>query len=123
MLTDFLEGYMERFLGVLRNTSRNADAAWLRQSFQTCRHVHAVAEDVATIDDDVADIDPNAKLDPLLLRHVGVALHHATLDIKSTAHGVDRAAELSQHSVASVLDNASTVFADLGIDEDTQMFL
>jgi hypothetical protein len=91
--------------------------------YQTCRHVHAVAEDVATIDDDVADIDPNAKLDPLLLRHVGVALHHATLNIKSTAHGVDHAAELGQHSIAGVLDNTAAVFGNLGIDEGAQMVL
>jgi hypothetical protein len=40
---------------------------------------------------------------------------------KEAAQGVNDAPELSQHSVAGVLDNVSAVFADLGVDQDTQM--
>ena len=52
---------------VLLHPGRHADAAWFRKTLQTCRHVHAVTENVATIDNDVAKIDADAELDPLPL--------------------------------------------------------
>src|SRR5262249_6556271 len=100
---------------------RHADAAGLRNTFQPCGHVHAIAEDVATVDHHIADIDADAKLDPLLLGHVRVALGHASLDIDSAAHRVHDAAELSQQAIAGALDNAPTVLRDLGINEGAQV--
>ena len=101
----------------------DANAAGLSNPLQPCGNVHAVTEDVATIDDDVADIDADAKLDPLLMWHVGVALRHATLNIDGTAHRVHDAVELGQQPIAGVLDDPPTVLRDLGIDEGTQMVL
>src|SRR5258708_24521948 len=54
--------------------------------------------------------------DPPLLRHVGIALKHATLDLDGTAQCIDHARELSQHAVACRLDDPSLVFLDLGIE-------
>src|SRR6266536_741927 len=42
---------------------------------------HGVSLYVATVDDNIPDIDADAKFDPPLLRHVGITLHHAALDI------------------------------------------
>jgi hypothetical protein len=75
------------------------------------------------IDDDVADIDADAKLDALLMWHVGVTLRHATLNIDGTTHRVHDAVELGQQPIAGVLDDPPTVLRDLGIDEGTQMVL
>ena len=74
-------------------------------------------EDVATVDDDVTDIDADTELNLLLLWHLGIALGHAALDIKSAAHCVHYAAKLSQQPIAGVLDNTAAVFGNLGIDE------
>src|SRR6202022_1945882 len=117
LLASVPKGERHLIAHLLIGRAGDADATGLRNPLQPCGYVHAVAEDVATINDDVADIDPNAKLDPLPLRHICVALHHATLNIKSTAHGVDHAAELGQHSITGVLDNTAAVFGNLGIDE------
>ena len=57
-----------------------------RQRLQSRRHVHAVAPHVVAIDDDVAEVDADAELDPLLRRNVGIALGHAALDLDRAAH-------------------------------------
>ena len=38
-------------------------------AFEPCRDVDAVAVDVVALDDDVADVDADAELDPLVLRY------------------------------------------------------
>jgi hypothetical protein len=47
-------------------------------------------------------------------------LSHTALDLNGTAHRVYDTAELSKHAVARVLDDLTTMFADLGISESTQ---
>ena len=46
-----------------RTAAETADAARLRQRLQPRRDVHAVAENVAVLDDHVAEIDADAELD------------------------------------------------------------
>jgi hypothetical protein len=92
-------------------------SSWLRQSLQTRCHIHAIAENVTSIDDDVADINANPELDALLIWYLGIALGHPALDIKSSAHCVHYAAKLGQQPIAGVLDNTAAVFGNLGIDE------
>jgi hypothetical protein len=52
------------------------------------------SEDIAAIDNDVTDVDANAELDPLVIRHVTVSLEHSALDLDRTAQRVHRACEL-----------------------------
>ena len=99
---------------------RDANATGLRQSLQTRCHIHAIAENVTSIDDDVADIDAHAELDALLIWHPGIALGHPALDINSAAHCVHYAAKLGQHPVSGVLDDPATVFGNLGIDKSAR---
>src|SRR6266516_3448575 len=106
-------------MGILGQTN----AAGLGKTLQPCRHVHAIPENVTTIEHDIPDIDADAKLDPLLLRHIRVALGHSPLDIKGTTHRVHNAAELGQQPVAGVLDNSPTVLSNLGVDEGAQVIL
>jgi hypothetical protein len=118
-----LEGDIEFAPNLPVRVIRDAYATGLRQSLQTRRHIHAVAENVTSIDDDITDIDADAELDALLIRHPGIALGHPALDIKSAAHCVHYAAKFSQHPVSGVLDDPATVFGDLGIDKSAQMGL
>jgi hypothetical protein len=55
--------------------------------------------------------------------HVGVSCDHATLHLDGTAHRVDHACKLYQHSVASSFDDPPVMFFDLGIDEHAPMCL
>ena len=51
--------------GILLDAGRHADAARLGQALEARSHVHAVAENVVVLDDDVADMDADAELDAL----------------------------------------------------------
>ena len=118
-----LDGDIELAPNLPVRVIRDAYATGLRQSLQTRCHIHAIAENITSIDDDVADIDAHAELDALLIWHPGIALGHPALDIKSAAHCVHYAAKLSQHSVPGVLDDPATVFGNLRINKSAQMGL
>ena len=53
---------------------RNTDPARLGERFQTCRNIDTIAVDVVAINDDVTDVDANAKVDPLIGHHVAQKL-------------------------------------------------
>jgi hypothetical protein len=82
--------------------------------------VDAITKDIMLIDDDVTDVDADAKFDPLDLRHQGILLSHTALDLNGAAHRIYDTAELSKHTIASILDDLATMLADLGISEPTQ---
>jgi len=47
--------------------SADADPAGLGKRFEACGDINAVTKDVATIADDVTEVDPDAELDPPIL--------------------------------------------------------
>src|ERR1700721_361783 len=64
-------------VGVVRQTY----AARIGNILQPCGDVDAVAEDVVVVDNDVADVNTDAKFDPLLLRRGGILLRHPALNL------------------------------------------
>ena len=107
----------ELALDLLVGVVGKADAAGLGQRLHASRNVDAVAVDVALIDDDVADVDADAELDPAIFGNVGVALGHGALDFHRAAHGIDRARKFDQRAVTRRLDDAAAMLRNLGIDE------
>ena len=101
----------------------NTDPAGLRQCFQPCSDIDAVAEDVVALDDDVAEIDADAEPNALLVGHFGLAVEHAALHLGGAAHGVDNAGKFRQQPVAGGLDDATMVLGDLRIDQLPAMCL
>ena len=73
------------------------------------------------LDDHVAEIDPDAEPDPPLLRHLGLALGHAALDLHSAAHRIDHAWKFREHAVAGVLHHPAPMLGDLRLDQLTEM--
>ncbi len=74
----------------------NADAAGLGERFQARRDIDAVAKDVAVLDDDVAEIDADAKPDAPLVGRLGLAVDHPALHLGGATHRVDDAREFHQ---------------------------
>ena len=72
-------------------------------------------KDVAVFDDDVADIDADAKFDPASRRHGGIAVGHSALHLDGTAHRINHTGEFDEQAVAGRLDDATAVLGDLGI--------
>ncbi len=95
----------------------DADAARLGDPLEPRRDIDAVAENIVVVEDDVADMDADAKLDPELGRHVDIPLRHRALHFHRTARRIDGAGELDQHAVAGGLDDAAVMRGDAGIDQ------
>src|SRR5205807_8706526 len=77
--------------------------------------------DVLTIDDDVAQIDPYAEYDPLILRGRDVALGHPTLHRNRTGYGLNHAWEFNKKAITRRFDDPTFVLGDLGINEFAAM--
>jgi hypothetical protein len=102
---------------------RDADPTGLGQRLQARRDIDPVAKNVVALDNDVVEIDADAKPDAPLVGQLGLAVEHAALHFGRTAHRVDDAGEFRQHAVAGGLDDAAVMLADLRIDHFGEMRL
>ena len=108
------ESDVEAPFGILLHAGGDADAAGVGEILQARGHVHAVAEDVAPLHHDVADMDADAELDALVRCDRGIAFGHDALHLDGPTHGGDDALELDQHAVARGLDQAAACSAIFG---------
>jgi hypothetical protein len=93
------------------------DAAGLRKRLQAGRYIDAIPENIVRVEDNVPLINADSELDALALRHFGIALDHALLNLDGTAHRVYHAGKLNQHSVPGGLDDPAAVHGDLWVHE------
>jgi hypothetical protein len=119
LFADILEAGIELAGDIGMHPTRDADAARIGQAFEAGGQIHPVAEYVALLDDDVADIDAHAKFDAALCRCRGVVGAHLLLQLDRTAHRVDDAGELGKQAVAGRFDDAAPMLGDFGIGEFT----
>src|SRR6185436_9008814 len=98
-----------------------ANPARLRDALEPRGDVHAVAENIVVLDDDVADMNADADLDPLVGRDRSIAFGHTALNLDGAARRIDRAAEFDQDAIAGPLDDAAAVLGDLGLQEFAAM--
>jgi len=83
LLAQILECKVELTCCVLLDTGRNANATRFGQTFETGRDVHPVTENVAVLNNDVADIDAYSKFNSFLGGDLGIILGHGALDFRS----------------------------------------
>ena len=101
-------------IGVLGKTN----CARLRNALEPRGDIDAVAHQVAVaLLDDVADVNADAEFDSPVLRHAGVALDEAVLNLDRAADGVHDAAKLDNASIAGALDDAAVMSGDGRVDE------
>ena len=95
----------------------NTNAARLRDPLKAHRNIDCITKDVVFVDDNITDVNPDAEFDPLVLRHIDILFGHAALNFVGTSHGVDQAGELNEGAVPGILDYASVMFSDFGIEK------
>jgi hypothetical protein len=95
----------------------DADAAGRGDGLEPGCNIDAVAQHIAVLDDDVAEIDADAELDLPFGLDIAIAARHPALDLDGAFGGIGRRHEFDQHAVAGRLDDPAVVLGDDGIDE------
>ena len=121
LLAHVLEGEVELVAHLVAHDPADADPAGLGQGFESSRDIDAVDKDVALVHDNVAEIDPDAEYDPLILWRRCVPRGHSTLHRDRAGDGLNDAWELDQDAVAGGFDDAAFVFGDARIDQFAAM--
>ena len=108
---------------LIMDAGADAYSSRLRKSLQSRRNIYSVPVDVVSINNNVTNVDPNAKLKPSLLVSSSILLCHLALNFNRTAHSIHRACELHEQSISHRLDDASAMLSDLGINQNAPQLL
>ena len=96
LFAQIVERNIELAGGVFPHAGGDANLTWPSQRLQPGGDIDAVPEDVAILDDNVPDVDPNTEVDAPLGRHVGVVLSDGSLHFGCAAQRINDALELDQ---------------------------
>ena len=64
--------------------------------FEAGGNVHPIAEDVAVLDYDIANIEPDTELDPIGYTSPGISTRHGLLDLYGATQSVHDTGELDE---------------------------
>src|ERR1700724_455387 len=117
LFPDVIEGGIDLAANLPVRIVGDADAARLGDSLKARCDIDTIAEDIVVVDDDIPDVNANAKFDPEFMRYAGVLFSHLALEFHRKARCIDRAGKLDQHAVASGLHDAAAVRSDPRIDK------
>ena len=106
------KGQVELVPDLIVDRAGNGDAAGCGECLDARRDVDPVAEDVLAVDDHVADVDADPKLEPPVGRQYGVALREGPLDLDGSVQGADHARKVAEHAVAGGADDPTLVPGD-----------
>ena len=96
---------------------RHGDSAGLCDAFKPRGDIDAIAENIVVIDNHVAEVDADPKLDPPVLGNSGVAGRHIPLDFGGAFDRIHDARKLDQHSVAGQLDDSALMLGNGRVDQ------
>ena len=91
------------------DVARDANPARFGQGFHAGGDIHTIAEQIITLDDDIAQADADAQYDPAFMVNIMLAFSQGRLDFKGTLHGIGRTGEFNQDAVTGVLEYAPAI--------------
>src|SRR5437879_3958626 len=106
-------------LYLLVNAARDVNLAGIGNTLKAGSDIDAIAENVVCFNDNVAKIDTNPILNPMMLRHRCVASNHVLLDDDAASHGFDGAVENGNKSVTRGFDQPSVMPHNARLNEVT----
>ncbi len=115
------EGERQLVADLVMDGAGDGDAARLGQRLEPRRDIDTVAENVAALDDDVAEIYADAEFEAAVGQNLGIARRHRALNGGGAADGGDHALELGQEAVAGGLDQAALMRGDHGLEHRAAM--
>jgi hypothetical protein len=105
---------------VLVDGLRNADGAGLGERLEPGGDVDAIAEDVVTVDDHVAEVDTDPQFETALGRDRIVDRMRGPLHLDSAAQRIDHARKIRQKAVARGADDPPAMPCDQRVDGAAQ---
>jgi hypothetical protein len=93
----------------------NANTTRFCDPFETHRNIDPITKDIVVFDDNITDVNADAKLDPLNLRYIDIVFGHAALNFDRAAYGIYDAAEFDESAVPGILDDAPAMISDFWI--------
>ena len=103
--------------------SGDRNAARFRERLYPVGNIDAVAVNILALDDDVPEIDTNAKNQTLFPWSSSIALSLFALHLDRTTQCGDHALELDQQAVTHGLDQPSIILGDLWLEDLVQVIL
>ena len=117
VFTSIFEAYGQPVAHLIAYGAADIDAAGFGQTLQTRGDRDTIAIDDVTIGDNVAEIDPDAKLYPAIEGHCRGVCRHFALDLDSALDGIDDAAKLDEKPIAHRAYDTAAVSVDADIDQ------
>jgi hypothetical protein len=116
LLAQIFKDHAAAMKQVIVHSSRDADLPALYQPLEPGGDVHAVAEDVALFDHDVADVDANseAHLSPFRLTFIGSCKR--LLDLDCAVNRVEYAREFGKYAIAGGVRDPTSMASDKLVD-------
>src|SRR5260370_28443928 len=98
LLAEIVEADRQFVAHLIADRARDANPARLAKALQARGHIDPVAEDVVRLDDDVADIDADAKNEPLVFGYAFITAGRGPLPPKRARHPPPPARGPRQHA-------------------------
>jgi hypothetical protein len=98
LLAKIGEGQRQLGADLIPHCTGDANPARLRKSFQAGSDIHGVAEEIVALNDDVADVQPDAEPHLLTGRSIRIRSCYCVLHRDSTLHGIHGAGEIGDES-------------------------
>ena len=95
---------------------RNINAARFGERFQPCRDIDTVTENVAGLENDVAEIDPDAHREAAFGGQSAVSLENRIAQGGGATRSLDDTVELAEHPLPCRIDNVSAEFRNSRLD-------
>jgi hypothetical protein len=109
----------EFVLNLVVDAAGDGDAARFSCRLDPGRNIDTVTQQITALHNDIAQIDADTELQPFLCRQVLVSRVQRGLDLRGTAHGLDRTRELSQQRIPGRVENTPAVHLDQGFENFT----
>src|SRR3954463_13692544 len=84
-----VETHIDPVTDLIVNSTRDRNASRHSDAFKPRCNIDAIAEDIVVVDDDVSQMDADAKLDPPGLGYLGVLVSHAALNFDRASRCID----------------------------------
>jgi hypothetical protein len=117
LLSEILEADVQPISYMIADCGRDGNATRRGNALDSGRNVDPVAVDVVFLNDNVAEIDTDAKFYAFFNRQVGIALTHPPLDLGGAGDRVHHARKLDEHAIAGQLHDAALVLGYLRIED------